>query len=50
MDGGQNPRKSGPGTGSAIVVASGLYSLWRETLRRHRPAVPAPERGSPAFE
>ena len=26
--------------GSAIVVASGLYILWRETLRR-RPAVPA---------
>jgi hypothetical protein len=25
--------------GSAIVVASGLYILWRETLRR--PAVPA---------
>jgi hypothetical protein len=28
--------------GSAIVVASGLYILWRETLRR-RPAVPAPQ-------
>lgn len=27
--------------GSAIVVASGLYILWRETLR---PAVPAPQR------
>jgi drug/metabolite transporter (DMT)-like permease len=26
--------------GSAIVVASGLYILWRETLRRGRPAVP----------
>src|SRR5207247_96782 len=24
--------------GSAIVVASGLYILWRETLRIHRPA------------
>jgi drug/metabolite transporter (DMT)-like permease len=32
--------------GSAIVVASGLYILWRETLRR-RPAVPAPRRRSP---
>ena len=31
--------------GSAIVVASGLYILWRETLRRRRPAVPAPQRG-----
>ena len=30
--------------GSAIVVASGLYILWRETLRRRRPAVPAPQR------
>ena len=29
--------------GSAIVVASGLYILWRETLRR-RPAVPTPQR------
>ena len=29
--------------GSAIVVASGLYILWRETLRRGR-AVPAPQR------
>src|SRR5271154_6337884 len=28
--------------GSAIVVVSGLYILWRETLRR--PAVPAPQR------
>ena len=26
--------------GSAIIVASGLYILWRETLRRSRPAVP----------
>ena len=24
--------------GSAIVVASGLYILWRETMRRRRPA------------
>jgi len=32
--------------GSAIVVASGLYILWRETLRRRRPAVPAPQRAS----
>ena len=31
--------------GSAIVVASGLYILWRETLRRRRPAVPAEHRG-----
>ncbi len=30
--------------GSAIVIASGLYILWRETLRRRRPAVPAPRR------
>jgi drug/metabolite transporter (DMT)-like permease len=30
--------------GSAIVVASGLYILWRETVRRRR-AVPAPQRG-----
>jgi len=29
--------------GSTIVVASGLYILWRETLRR-RPAVPARQR------
>jgi drug/metabolite transporter (DMT)-like permease len=34
--------------GSAIVVASGLYILWRETLRRRRPAVPAPQRVVPA--
>jgi drug/metabolite transporter (DMT)-like permease len=27
--------------GSAIVVASGLYILWRETLRRPRRAEPA---------
>ena len=26
--------------GSAIVVASGLYILWRETLRRKRPGAP----------
>jgi drug/metabolite transporter (DMT)-like permease len=32
--------------GSAIVVASGLYILWRETLRR-RPAIAAPQRRSP---
>jgi hypothetical protein len=31
--------------GSAIVVASGVYILWRETVRRRRPAVPAPQRG-----
>jgi drug/metabolite transporter (DMT)-like permease len=30
--------------GSAIVVASGLYILWRETLRRRRTVVPAPQR------
>ncbi len=29
--------------GSAIVVASGLYILWRETLRRARPQLPKPE-------
>jgi drug/metabolite transporter (DMT)-like permease len=34
--------------GSAIVVASGLYILWRETLRRRRPAVPAHSGRSPA--
>jgi len=27
--------------GSMIVVASGLYILWRETLRRPYPPVPA---------
>jgi drug/metabolite transporter (DMT)-like permease len=26
--------------GSAIVVASGLYILWRETVRRKRPLPP----------
>jgi drug/metabolite transporter (DMT)-like permease len=31
--------------GSAIVVASGAYILWRETVHRRRPAVPAPQRG-----
>jgi drug/metabolite transporter (DMT)-like permease len=31
--------------GSAIVVASGVYILWRETVRRRRLAVPAPQRG-----
>jgi drug/metabolite transporter (DMT)-like permease len=31
--------------GSAIVVASGAYILWRETAHRRRPAVPAPQRG-----
>ena len=31
--------------GSAIVVASGVYILWRETVRRRRPAVPARQRG-----
>src|SRR5437868_3265823 len=30
--------------GSAIVVASGVYILWRETVHRRR-AVPAPQRG-----
>jgi len=30
--------------GSAIVVASGLYILWRETFRRRRPAIPAQQR------
>ncbi len=35
--------------GSAIVVASGLYILWRETLRRARPvAALPPPRPSPA--
>jgi hypothetical protein len=53
---GNDPRLRGvwgradPGllVGSAIVVASGLYILWRETLRRRRPAVPAPQRVVPA--
>jgi drug/metabolite transporter (DMT)-like permease len=27
--------------GSAIVVASGLYILWRETLRRRNQPIPA---------
>jgi drug/metabolite transporter (DMT)-like permease len=31
--------------GSAIVVASGVYILWRETVHRRQPAVPAPQRG-----
>jgi drug/metabolite transporter (DMT)-like permease len=30
--------------GSTIVVASGLYILWRETVRRRRPSIPAPQR------
>jgi len=30
--------------GSTIVVASGLYILWRETLRRRRPTARAPQR------
>src|SRR5690349_8918025 len=29
------------GIGSAIVVASGLYILWRETVRRARPLAPS---------
>jgi drug/metabolite transporter (DMT)-like permease len=33
--------------GSAIVVASGLYILWRETMRRHKPA-PSNPAGDPA--
>ena len=36
---------SGLLAGSAIVVASGLYILWRETVHRRRAAVPAPQRG-----
>src|SRR5690349_23097329 len=32
--------------GSAIVVASGVYILWRETVHRRRPAVPARSRRS----
>jgi drug/metabolite transporter (DMT)-like permease len=32
---------SGLLAGSAIVIASGLYILWRETLRRRRPMPPA---------
>jgi drug/metabolite transporter (DMT)-like permease len=31
--------------GSAIVVASGLYILWRETVRRRRPLVPVAQPG-----
>src|SRR5260370_40980169 len=30
--------------GSAIVVASAVYSMWRETVRRRRPSGPAPQR------
>ncbi len=30
--------------GSAIVIASGLYILWRETLRRRNRAIPVPQR------
>jgi drug/metabolite transporter (DMT)-like permease len=30
--------------GSTIVVVSGLSILWRETVYRRRPAVPAPQR------
>jgi hypothetical protein len=48
---GNDPRLRGVGgradpgllVGSAIVVASGLYILWRESLRRRCPAVPAPQ-------
>jgi len=36
---------SGLLVGSAIVVASGVYILWRETVHRRRPAVPALQRG-----
>jgi drug/metabolite transporter (DMT)-like permease len=32
--------------GTAIVAASGLYILWRETLHRRRRAVSAPQPGS----
>jgi drug/metabolite transporter (DMT)-like permease len=32
--------------GSAIIVASGLYILWRETMRRRRPASSAAAGGS----
>jgi drug/metabolite transporter (DMT)-like permease len=28
--------------GSAVVVASGLYIMWREVVRRHRPLMPRP--------
>ena len=34
--------------GSAIVVASGLYILWRETVRRKRPMTPAARPASDA--
>lgn len=34
--------------GSAIVVASGLYILWRETLRRGRPTMPPAAAPRPA--
>ena len=43
---GDVPTRSLP-IGSAIVVASGLYILWRETVRRRRPLVPAPS-GTPS--
>src|SRR5262249_28944414 len=50
---GNDPRLCGVGdmptpgllVGSAIVVASGLYILWRETVHRRRRAVLAPQRG-----
>jgi drug/metabolite transporter (DMT)-like permease len=32
-------------SGSAIVVASGAYILWRETVHHRRRAVSAPQRG-----
>jgi len=35
----------GLAVGSAIVIASSLYILWRETVHRRRPAVPAQQRG-----
>jgi drug/metabolite transporter (DMT)-like permease len=35
---------SGLLVGSAIVIASGLYILWRETVHRRRSAVSAPQR------
>jgi len=39
----------GLAVGSAIVIASSLYILWRETVHRRHQAVPAQQRGSPSY-
>ena len=41
------PEEVEPANSIVVVAASSLYTLWRETGRRRRPAVPAPQRGSP---